>query len=188
MKEVYVRDIMIPLSDYATVSENASLLDALHSLEIQRDRFGPAPYRHRAVLVIDAAGQVVGKVSQLDILRALEPNYQKIGSDINLSRFGFSRDFMNAIAKQYELWEHSLESMRSIARKTPVSEIMYSLSDHQKVCDEDSLLVANHQIVMGQHQSLLVTRGKSTEIIGILRSTDAFDALYDLLVTTDKQD
>lgn len=188
MKEVFVKDIMIPLSDYATVSEDASLMQALHSLEIQRDRFGPAPYRHRAVLVIDSDGQVVGKVSQLDILRALEPNYQRIGTDVNLSRFGFSRDFMNAIAKQYQLWEHSLESMRSIAERTKVTEVMYSLADHQKVSDNDSLLVANHQIVMGQHQSLLVTRGKTRDIIGILRSTDAFNALYDLLVQTKEQD
>lgn len=182
MKELYVRDIMIPLSDYATVSDDATLLETLRALELKNKIFESSPYRHRAVLVVDDSGQVVGKVSQLDMMRALEPNYQRLGSDVSLSRFGFSRDFMNAIAKQFQLWEQSLETMRETAKKTKVSEIMYTPADHQKVSDEDSLVVANHQIVMGQHQSLLVTRGKSKDIIGILRSTDVFNTLYNLLV------
>jgi hypothetical protein len=36
-----------------------------------------------------------------------------------------------------------------------------------------------HRIVMGRHHSLLVTRNK--EIVGILRSTDLFNILYDML-------
>ena len=185
MKEIYVKDIMIPLSDYATVSDKANLMEALRSLEITNKRFGDSPYRHRAVLVVDNNGQVIGKVSQLDIIRALEPNYQKIGNDVSLSRFGFSREFMNAIAKQYQLWEQSLESMIKIAEETMVTEVMYSPTDHQIVSDSDTLFVANHHLVMGQHSSLLVTTGKSKKIIGILRSTDAFNALYDILVKSE---
>jgi CBS domain containing-hemolysin-like protein len=185
VKEIYVRDIMVPISDYATVSDNANMMETLRSLENQNKKFGASPYRHRAVLVVDKTGQVIGKVSQLDIMRALEPNYQKIGKDVHLSRFGFSREFMNAIAKQYQLWEHSLEAMAKIAENTKVTEVMYSPADHQKVSDGDTLFMANHQLVMGDHSSLLVTRGKSKEIIGVLRSTDAFNALYDILVKAD---
>jgi Mg2+/Co2+ transporter CorB len=185
LKEIYVKDIMVPISDYATVSEDANLKESLQALEHQNKKHGEAPYRHRAVLVINKTGRVIGKVSQLDIMRALEPNYQKIGNDISLSRFGFSRDFMNLIAKQFQLWEHSLEAMMTIAANTKVSEVMYTPADHQKVDVNDTLFTANHQLVMGQHQSLLVTSGKNKEIIGILRSTDAFNALYDLLMKAD---
>ncbi len=176
---------MVPISDYATVSDTANLREALRALENQSKKHGSAPYRHRAVLVVDKNGRVIGKISQLDIMRALEPNYQKIGNDVSLSRFGFSRDFMNMIAKQFQLWEHSLEAMMTIAENTKVSEVMYSPADHQKVDINDSLFTANHQLVMGQHQSLLVTSGKNKDIIGILRSTDAFNALYDLLMEAD---
>jgi CBS domain-containing protein len=185
MKEVFVRDIMVPISDYATVSDKANLMEALRSLENQNKRFGDSPYRHRAVLVVNDKGDVVGKVSQLDIMRALEPSYDKIGKDVSLSRFGFSREFMNVIAKQFKLWNHSIEAMIEIAEKTMVKEVMYTPADHQKVSDNDTLFMANHQLVMGHHSSLLVTKGKTSQIIGILRSTDAFNALYDILISRD---
>jgi len=181
MKERKVKDIMVPLGDYAIVSKNANLTETIRSLENQKKSFGGGPYRHRAVLVVDDDGQVVGKVSQLDIMRALEPNYQRIGTDVRLSRFGFSRDFMNSMVKQYQLWERSLEMMCKIAEETKVSKIMYTPADHQKVKEDDSIFIAMHQIVMGQHQSLLVTKKSGKEIIGILRSTDVFNALFDMM-------
>lgn len=181
MKEIRVKDIMVPISDYATVSQNANLIEAIRSLENQKMTFGGGPYRHRAVLVVADDGHVIGKVSQVDIMRALEPNYQRIGGDLKLSRFGFSRDFINSMVKQYQLWERSLETMCKIASETKVSKIMYTPADHQKVKEDDSLFIAMHQIVMGQHQSLLVTKGSGKEIIGILRSTDAFNALFDMM-------
>ena len=181
MKEYKVRDIMVPLSDYATVSEDANMMETIRSLENQTKKFGSGPYRHRAVLVVNKKNEVVGKVSQVDIMRAVEPNYQKIGSDLNLSRFGLSRDFMKAILKQYKLWERSMETMCDLAKQTNVKKVMYTLTGHQKVHDSDSLFVAMHQIVMGQHQSLLVTKGGSKNIIGVLRSTDVFNALFDAM-------
>ena len=176
-----VKDIMVPISDYATVPEDANLMETIRSLENQTKKFGSGPYRHRAVLVVDQKNQVIGKASQVDIMRALEPNYQRIGTDLHLSRFGFTRDFMKAILKQYELWERSLETMCDLARRIKVKEVMYTPADHQKVRDDDSLFMAMHQIVMGQHQSLLVTKGHSKTIIGILRATDVFNALFDAM-------
>ncbi len=181
MKEPRVKDIMVPITDYATVSKNANLIEAIRALENQKKTFGGGPYRHRAVLVVDDKDHVIGKVSQLDIMLALEPNYQRIGNDIELNRFGFSMEFMKAMVKQYQLWGRSMEMMCDIARKTKVSEIMYSPKDHQKVKEDDSLFMAMHQFVIGRHQSLLVTPGKGKEIIGILRSTDAFNALFDMM-------
>lgn len=72
--------------------------------------------------------------------------------------------------------------------KTRVKDLMIPLSDYATVTsgatlleamralENDSLAMAIHQIVMGQHQSLLVTKRK--KVVGILRSTDAFNALY----------
>ena len=49
------------------------------------------------------------------------------------------------------------------------------------VTQTDTLNIAAHRIVMGHHHSLLVTRDKV--IVGILRSTDLFNALYDMMST-----
>ncbi len=171
-----VKDLMIPLSDYATVTSSATLLEAMRALESENKKHGDRPYRHRAVLVLNSKGVVVGKVSQVDMMRALEPNYQKMGSEIDLSRFGFSSAFISATVKQFNLWERPLKQIRKFLKHIKVVDVMYTPADHQRVKENDSLTMAIHQIVMGQHQSLLVTKGK--KVVGILRSTDAFNALY----------
>ncbi len=65
MKDTKVSRIMVPLSDYATVSEEDSLVKAFKVLKQARDdeKF---IYKHRAVLVYDKDENVVGKVSIRD--------------------------------------------------------------------------------------------------------------------------
>ncbi|MEJ2587642.1 MAG: CBS domain-containing protein [Deltaproteobacteria bacterium] len=176
IRKTRVKDLMIPRSEYATVPSSATLLEAMRALESENRMHGDSPYRHRAVLVLNDEGVVVGKVSQVDMMRALEPNYQKMGTDIDLSRFGFSSAFISAAVKQFHLWERPLKEIRESLKKIKVVDVMYTPADHQRVKESDSLTMAIHQIVMGRHQSLLVTRGK--RVVGILRSTDVFNALY----------
>lgn len=178
-KEPLVKDLMVPLSDYATVSRQANLKQALAALNRADKNYGDRPYRHRSVLVLDENGEVVGKLSQVDIMRAIEPNYNQLGADIGLDRFGFSAKFMRSIQDQYGLWKRPLDEMGQLMDRVRVEDVMYHPADHQRVRENDVLTTAIHQIVMGRHQSLLVLRGK--HIVGILRSTDVFNALSDLL-------
>ena len=53
MRAYVVKDLMVPLEEYATVSEDASLLDAVLALETAQRNFDQARYRHRALLVLD---------------------------------------------------------------------------------------------------------------------------------------
>jgi CBS domain-containing protein len=81
MKTVQVKDVMVALEDYATVSENATLYEAVLALEKAQEEFDQSQYRHRAILVYDDKQKIVGKISQLDLLMALEPNYQIVDFD-----------------------------------------------------------------------------------------------------------
>jgi predicted transcriptional regulator len=56
---------------------------------------------------------------------------------------------------------------------------MYSPSEGEYVEEEASLAEAIHQLVVGHHQSLLVTRGG--EITGILRLTDVFSEICETM-------
>jgi hypothetical protein len=49
---------------------------------------------------------------------------------------------------------------------------MYTPTKEEYVEEKASLNEAIHHLIMGHHQSLLVTRGK--EIVGILRLSDLF--------------
>ncbi len=179
MEDIRVKQIMVPLSEYATVSDKANLVEAIRAMENKNMRFGDGPYRHRAVLVMDSKKRVVGKLGQVDIMRALEPNYNKIGTDVSLSRFGFSAAFMNAIRDQFDLWQRPLEELCRALEQIRVTEVMYTPADHQRVSENDALQAAMHQFVMGRHRSLLVTAARGKKIVGILRSTDVFNCLCD---------
>ena len=105
MKSYNVRDLMVPLSEYAIVSEDATLYEAVLALEKAQEEFDHTKYRHRAILVFDKNKKVVGKLSQIDALRALEPKYQEIGRGDGFHRYGISKMFMDSMLEKFGLFE-----------------------------------------------------------------------------------
>ena len=55
MKDMIVKDLMVPLEEYATVSEDATLYEAVMALEKAQEELDLTKdkYKHRAVLVYD---------------------------------------------------------------------------------------------------------------------------------------
>ena len=178
---------MVPLSEYATVSEDASLYEAVVALEkAQEDfithletapkEFGTKRHPHKAILVLDKNGQVAGKISQLDALRALEPKYAEIQDRRGMHRFGFTKKFMQSLLETYHLWDSPLEDIRAKSDEIPVSSFMYVPTEGEYVDEDATQDEAVHQLVVGHHQSLLVT--KEGKITGILRLSDVFEAVF----------
>ena len=90
---------------------------------------------------------------------------------------------MKSIREQYSLWDRPFEEYIKSLKSTRVRDAMYKPADHQHVNMDETLVEAMHKIVMGRHQSLLVLDGK--KVVGILRSTDVFNAFCDLLQEVD---
>ena len=105
MKTIKVADLMVPLSEYATVPDDASLYDAVMALEKSQEKYTytHSQYRHRAILVLDKSKKVIGKISQLDVLRALEPKYGEILEGRGFQGVGFSKKFLKSMLKDYAL-------------------------------------------------------------------------------------
>lgn len=185
MRMKKVTEVMVPLSEYAVVNEDESLGNAIKTLfEIQKEILC-TEYKHRAVLVRNAAKRIVGKVGPLDILRALEPKYSKIGlpdqlSKVGLSRFGLSNEFLNSMVEHYNLWDEKSEDLIRKASKLKVKNIMYTPGEGEYVNDDTPVSEAIHQFILGHHQSLLVLKKK--RVIGVLRLTDVFKLICDLMV------
>ena len=178
MKTYSVKDLMVPLSEYATVTQDATLYEAVLALEEAQENFEDkhTRYRHRAILILDNDGHVVGKLSQLDVLRALEPKYQEMIQGEGLHRFGFAKEFEKSILEDYHLFAGPLEDICRRAGEQNVKEFMYTPTEGEYVSEDASLDVAIHQLIIGRHQSLLVTRNE--KIVGVLRLTDVFAAVY----------
>jgi predicted transcriptional regulator len=91
-------------------------------------------------------------------------------------RFGFTKKFMQSMLEDYSLFASPLDDICRKAGEQPVRNFMHTPTEGEYISEEATLEVAIHQLIMGQHQSLLVTRER--EIVGILRLTDVFAAVF----------
>lgn len=174
-----VKDLMIPLADYATVPEQATLREAILALEEaqKKQRLEKGGYRHRAVIVVNAQERARGKLSMWDILKALEPRYDELIDFKTISKDGFSGRFIRSMIDHHGLWQKPLDNLCEMAARIQVKDIMYTPAEGEYVDQEASLNEGIHQLIMGRHQSLLVTKGRENEVVGVLRLTDVFSEI-----------
>ena len=181
MKSYIVKEMMVPLAEYATVTEDANLLEAVMALDRAQAGFDQTLYRHRAILVLDQNGHIVGKLSQHDVLMALELNYKKLVEKEKgaLDRFGLSNMFIKYSMKEYSLWDKPLDHLCKKAIQRNVKEFMYTPTEGEFIDENETMNNAVHKLIIGKHHSLLVTqRGK---IAGVLRLSDVFGTITDAL-------
>ena len=185
MKSYQVKNLMVPLSEYATVSEAATLLDAVKALKEAQAAFKQKRYRHRAILVLDKNNHIVGKLSQHDVIEALEPNYKEMRKSApsgSMHRLGFSDAFVKSTIEQYHLWEKALENLCGKAVSLKVDKIMYTPDEGEFVNETATMDEAIHRLIIGHHHSLLVTADLDAhEIVGVLRLSDVFEFVSDAM-------
>ena len=177
MKTIPIKDIMVPIGEYATVSQDATLYEAFLALEEAQEKQGAERYKHRAVLVFDDNRAIVGKIGQLDLIKGLEQGYAKVEELKRASFSGYSKNFLESLAKTHNLWG---EPMKDICKKgvdIKAKDIMHKPEEEEYIESDASLDRAIHLLVMGRHQSLLV--GEKGKIVGILRLTDVFREICD---------
>lgn len=186
MQSLTVKDLMVPKEEYATISSEATLRDAalaLHEAQTTTQRFDPTRYRDRALLVIDQNNQVIGKLSMLNVLRGLEPRYDRAkgskASSKAASRVGTSRILIESMAQDIGLWRKPLSNLVGKACTVKVQHLISPFAEGETIDENASLDTALHQLITGQFQSLLVTRKKI--VVGILRLTDVYEEISRML-------
>lgn len=181
MNNYKVKDLMVPLSEYATVPVGSTLYEAIQALEQAQEEFDHTKYRHRGMLILDENQRVVGKLNHMDALRAIEPREKKINGINELTQFGFSNKFVGDLRKQERLKAAPLSDLCKKTLEMKVEDFMRTTSEDETIDQDASLDIAIHQLVLGNHLSLLVTQGK--KVIGILRLTDVFAAVFHTMKT-----
>lgn len=161
MKTTTVVKLMVPLSEYATVPATATLSEAVAALVNVQGSYDHSKYNHRAILIVDENDQVVGKISQTIVLKALEPKYfdeLEIDGDLGIQRL--SNYILKTMVDKYELFEDSFEEACQRAAQLPIRKLMHRPKADEFIDKNGSLGEAIHQLVIGGHQSLLVRDGK----------------------------
>lgn len=176
MKQYKVKDLMVPLSEYAVIPENATIFEAVLALEKTQQEFKQNNYRSRAILVEDSTGNIIGKLSQLDILRALEPKYAEMKSKApGMEKYGIDKQYILSILETYQMFDRPLDDICRKAGMEKAAKHMHRPTEGEYISADGSLDQAIHMLIVGSHQSLLVT--KKDKIIGILRLTDVFASI-----------
>jgi len=179
-----VKNLMVPISDYATISDEATLLDAVLSLENSKVEVGNTIYPHWIVLVLDSQNKVIGKLSQINVLRALEPESIHKETIERLRDFRFSSRFITALREGMHPEKTSLEEIYTDPKlmNMKVKDFMLKLAQNDFVDENTPLTTAAHQMSVRQRLSMLVTR--SEEVVGVLRLADVFNAVINAIKTT----
>ena len=185
MRNYVVKDLMVPLSEYATVPEEATLFESVLALEKAQEKFQESRYSHRAVLVLDKSKRVIGKLSQMDFLCALEPRDANLDQIRNFKRFGFTRKAVALQQEEYLKLSPPILDVYSKAARLKVKDHMQRPTEGEYVDENASLDMALHQLTAGSNLSLLVTRG--ADIVGILRLADVFAAVFHAMKESETQ-
>ena len=61
MKTITVKELMVPLKEYATVHREATLRETVLALEKAQMTLDPSRHKHRAILVLDESGKLGAK-------------------------------------------------------------------------------------------------------------------------------
>jgi CBS domain-containing protein len=170
MKKHFVKEFMIPISNYVTVKKSNTLLDVLKALEEAREANAHA---HRDAIVVADDGTFLGKVTMLDIFRALEPNYKKLMSDSGAGTL--TGTFVRKAVKEFNLWLEPEQSICQRGAQKQVAEVMHTPRGIEYLQEEDTLEKALNLYVMDVHQPLIVKSGDT--VTGVLRFGDMFEVV-----------
>lgn len=176
MENYLVKDLMVPLSEYATVHVGSTLFEAVQALEKAQEEFDHTRYKHRGILIMDKNNRVIGKLSHLHALRALEPALDQTGDFKALEQFAFSRQYIRNLRKMRRRPAAPLEDLCKKAAELKVEDFMHTTAEDESIDHAATMDLAVHQLVQENLLSLLVTKEDKT--IGILRLADVFAVVY----------
>ncbi len=154
MEDKTVRDIMSKAEDFPSISTEASFMEALNTLQEAQENFSSGKAKQRIVLVKNPQGEVVGKLSPIDLSRALEPGYRELEEKLkNFTRFGVAY-LVKPLKEQYWLWSRPFDELCRKAVDVKVKDFMGRPEENRIVSPSDSLSEALHMFVTGNHDSV----------------------------------
>lgn len=177
MQSTKVKELMVPLAEYATVSEDATLNEAILALDEAQNKVAGSREKHRAILVLDNNRHLVGKLTQWDVSAGIEPGYRSIETLTEKSHFGLSPEYLKTMMQDFGLWKKPLEDLCRKSSEIRVKDIMSKPAPGEYIDEDASLDEAIHHLVMGHHLSLIVKKGEA--VTGILRMSDVFNDICD---------
>lgn len=175
MKHVFVRELMTPIEKFHRISVNASLFEALQALQSAQDDLLTGKTKQRVVVVENDKGEVIGKISPSNLIRGLEPGYDRILTLGKDSRAHAVDYVINTMQVQTMLWSTPLKDICATVKDIKVGDFYNRPTEGQTVQIDDTLDTALHRFVLGRYRSLFVL--DQHKIVGMLLFAKVFRAI-----------
>lgn len=170
--EALVKDLMVPIAKFPRISDTATFSGAVMALERAQEEFMSGKREQRIMLVTDSENKVVGKLSPIDVVRGLEPGFDKLvdeQSSVYVEKFDY---VIQPMKEQTTLWAKPLDDLCDKAKDVLVKDFIQPPKTSQIIDQEANLNIAFHRFVMYRHDSLFVLDGK--KLVGLLRFSDVY--------------
>lgn len=164
-----VRDLMVPLHEYAVVEVDASLLDALNALERSQEGLQPGRFLHRAVLV-RRGSEIVGRLGLLGFLEAMLKHGRSMFESPLLDAAGVTDEMVATSMGHLNAFADDMGGPCDRGRHIRVGDVMRPAT--LRIEESASMEEAVEMLAGAGALALLVTRGKN--IVGVLRASDVF--------------
>lgn len=175
-----LRDLLVPLSEYAVTSDRATLREAvpvLRKLYCQVEEGKCTAAGHRNVLVLDSAGKLVGILTFRSILGVLIPEVAG-GVTAKLEALGVSIAFAQADSADLDEARAGFRARVIKNAQLKVSDVMLAvrgtIDANADLMDALKLMYRNKITVLPVYER--------EELIGVLRESDLFLAVADVLM------
>jgi len=109
MKSVRVKELMVPIDSYATVPPEATLREAILALDRSQQALTPSQHKHRAILVLDSEGELLGKIALSDIISALAPDFSEVTELKGLSVSGLNLETIQSMLEANPVWHDPMQ-------------------------------------------------------------------------------
>ncbi|MBI4965486.1 MAG: CBS domain-containing protein [Desulfomonile tiedjei] len=174
-----VRDLLVPLTEYATTKVDKSLREAIPTLrklycQVEEGRCTQAGHRH--ILVLDHSGELVGILSFRSILHVLIPEIAG-GLTAKLEALGISIAFAQAGTANLDEARASFRARVIRNAETKVQDVMLkvrgTIEADAELMDALKLMYTNKITVIPVYE------GK--QLVGVLRESDLFLHVAEIL-------
>ena len=164
MEEKPVGEVMVPLGEYTTISEDGTVKHAIEELlasfysKVSTNRLMETG--HRSVLVVNRQQQVVGILTIADLLQAVMPGYLSTPKPFMADAIEFSPMFWTGMFTR-ELRQIGGKEVRDIMSPAPLS-----------IPESANLMEAAYMMIHSKLRRLLVTG--NDKVVGVIREQDLF--------------
>ncbi|MBW1913268.1 MAG: response regulator [Deltaproteobacteria bacterium] len=171
-EEKRAKDIMIPIEDYTTIDPESTVREGIErlkrSFEGALSTSRVMETGHRSILVLDGKGDLVGILSIVDLIEALQPSYLSAPKLSMADSLHYSPIFWSGL---FTLQATSLANKK-------IRDIM---SAAPKTIDEETNLMEIANLMSSENIRRMVVSRKG-KVVGVVREQEIFFELTNIIV------